>query len=278
MEESINSGRFKRRDFLAASAALGLRLGIIVGSVVRCSWRSGRRSKQRNPPASGRISCSSAPTPTRPTPAASANIPWYGRRTWTAWPAGSSLHRVLLRGAALRPARASLFSGMFPSDVESYCNATPFRDQVPTWGNCLHQHGYYCMAMGKMDLSGSGKLGFEEVFTTHGHVRSPDVTAPVPPPAMLSHRRSRKDRRSSDRAAARGRAGSSTRSFPFLTEKARQTVAALGIYVGFMAPLALFHHRQAALRDVSAGQDPHASHPARLSGKPAVALGSHPGL
>ena len=30
------------------------------------------------------------------------------------------------------PARASLFSGMFPSDVGSWCNATVIQDQVPT--------------------------------------------------------------------------------------------------------------------------------------------------
>jgi arylsulfatase A-like enzyme len=35
------------------------------------------------------------------------------------------------------PARASIMSGMFPSDVDSWCNATPFQGQVPTWGKSV---------------------------------------------------------------------------------------------------------------------------------------------
>src|SRR5512132_2429225 len=40
------------------------------------------------------------------------------------------------------PARASMMSGMFPSDVSSYCNSTPFRSPVPSWGNRLREAGY----------------------------------------------------------------------------------------------------------------------------------------
>ena len=75
------------------------------------------------------------------------------------------------------PARASLITGMFPSDVDSWCNATPFQGQVPTWGHKLQEGGYYCKATGKMDLTGRADLGFEQVNTSHSHDTGPDVTA-----------------------------------------------------------------------------------------------------
>src|SRR4030095_502164 len=39
------------------------------------------------------------------------------------------------------PARTSLITGLFPSDVDSFCNATPFQGQRPTWGQMLRQAG-----------------------------------------------------------------------------------------------------------------------------------------
>jgi len=75
------------------------------------------------------------------------------------------------------PARASLFTGMFPSDVDSWCNSTPFKGDRPTWGHRLREAGYYTMATGKLDLTSNGDLGFEEVDTTHGHEVGPDVTS-----------------------------------------------------------------------------------------------------
>src|ERR1044071_696681 len=60
------------------------------------------------------------------------------------------------------PSRTGLMTGMFPSDFDSYCNATPFRGQAPTWGTRLRQSGYHTFATGKMDLTGgSVDLGFE---------------------------------------------------------------------------------------------------------------------
>jgi choline-sulfatase len=137
------------------------------------------------------------------------------------------------------PARASLFSGMFPSDVESYCNATPFRDQVPTWGNCLQDRGYYCMATGKMDLSGSDKLGFEEVLTKHGHIESPDVSALFRRP--LCYRiddRKKIDAELSERPHGDERVLKTAISF--LDQKAAKLSQPWALYVGFSAPLPYF--------------------------------------
>lgn len=67
------------------------------------------------------------------------------------------------------PARAGLISGMFPSDVDSYCNATPFQGQRPTWGHALRSAGYYTKATGKMDLTAKTELGFDQQLTAHAH-------------------------------------------------------------------------------------------------------------
>jgi choline-sulfatase len=75
------------------------------------------------------------------------------------------------------PARAGLMTGLFPSDVESYCNATPFRGDVPTWGDRLREAGYYTRAVGKMDLTHRTDVGFEQVLTKHEHEPGPDITA-----------------------------------------------------------------------------------------------------
>jgi len=75
------------------------------------------------------------------------------------------------------PARASMMTGMFPSDVGSYCNSTPFDGRVPTWANLLRDQGYYCWATGKLDLSEGRDYGFVESKTDHLHSSAPDVTS-----------------------------------------------------------------------------------------------------
>jgi len=75
------------------------------------------------------------------------------------------------------PARASMMTGMFPSDVGSYCNSTPFDGRVPTWANRLRDHGYQCWATGKLDLSERKDYGFVEFKTDHLHSSAPDITS-----------------------------------------------------------------------------------------------------
>src|SRR4029453_14339877 len=75
------------------------------------------------------------------------------------------------------PARTSLMSGMFPSDFNSFCNATPFRGQAPTWGTHLRQAGYYTRARRKVDLTRGVDLGFEQKGTAHAQYSGGDVTA-----------------------------------------------------------------------------------------------------
>src|SRR5215469_1272964 len=74
------------------------------------------------------------------------------------------------------PGRASLMTGRFASDVDSYGNTTVFQGGVPTWGNYLRDAGYTCRATGKLDLAANKDLGFEEVQINHGHFVRPDIT------------------------------------------------------------------------------------------------------
>jgi choline-sulfatase len=75
------------------------------------------------------------------------------------------------------PGRASFMTGMYASDVGSYCNSTPFDGRVPTWGNRLKDIGYQCWATGKLDLCKGKDLGFREERTSHGHWSNPDITS-----------------------------------------------------------------------------------------------------
>jgi choline-sulfatase len=75
------------------------------------------------------------------------------------------------------PGRASMMTGMYASDVGSYCNSTPFDGRVPSWGNRLKQAGYYCQASGKLDLEKGADYGFQEIQTAHGHSEHPDITS-----------------------------------------------------------------------------------------------------
>ena len=98
-----------------------------------------------------------------------------------------NLDRLAARGVDFRnaycgnpvcvPARASLMTGRFASDVGSYCNSTPFDGRVPTWGHRLRQAGYHTWATGKLDLWKGKDLGFHEVGTSHGHSQDPDITS-----------------------------------------------------------------------------------------------------
>jgi len=75
------------------------------------------------------------------------------------------------------PSRASLLTGVYPSDVDSFCNSTVWDGSHPTWGTRLREAGYRTWATGKLDLDPAHEIGFEEVDTDHGHASSPDVTS-----------------------------------------------------------------------------------------------------
>jgi choline-sulfatase len=134
------------------------------------------------------------------------------------------------------PARATLFSGMFPSDVDSWCNATPFQGQVPTWGHRLQEGGYFCKATGKMDLTGRVDLGFEQIRTRHGHDTSPDVTALFRRP--LCYRIDERPNIGLRIMRGEHQDESVTRTtLQFLAEQAPRLKRPWAMYVGYIGPL-----------------------------------------
>jgi choline-sulfatase len=75
------------------------------------------------------------------------------------------------------PARACMMTGMYPSDNNSFCNATPWDGSYPTWSKLLKENGYYTRSIGKLDLNNNFDTGFEEFESRHNHVNNPDITA-----------------------------------------------------------------------------------------------------
>ena len=75
------------------------------------------------------------------------------------------------------PGRTSMMTGMYSSDSNSFCNATPWDGSHAVWADYLTKAGYYARSIGKLDLNGNFDTGFEEFESKHGHVEKPDITA-----------------------------------------------------------------------------------------------------
>lgn len=73
--------------------------------------------------------------------------------------------------------RSSMMTGMYASDCNSFCNSTVWDGKHPLWGKRLKDAGYYCRAVGKLDLNDDFDTGFEEIGTSHGHRHNPDITS-----------------------------------------------------------------------------------------------------
>ncbi len=75
------------------------------------------------------------------------------------------------------PGRSGLMTGMYPSDVNSFCNSTVYDGSHPTWGKRLRDSGYHCWAVGKQDMNPAVDMGFIEAGVDHGHAKKPDITS-----------------------------------------------------------------------------------------------------
>ncbi len=75
------------------------------------------------------------------------------------------------------PSRSSMMTGMYASDLNSFCNSTVYDGSHPTWGKMFRDSGYYCWAVGKQDLNPAFDLGFVEAGVEHGHAKKPDITS-----------------------------------------------------------------------------------------------------
>jgi choline-sulfatase len=156
-----------------------------------------------------------------------------------------NLDRLAARGVNFRhaysgnpvcvPGRASLMTGMWASDVGSYCNSTPFDGRVPTWGNRMRDAGYHTWATGKMDLWHDKDLGFHEVHTSHGHSEDPDITSLFRAPVCFRP----KERNNADGEYADRRAPDLPRAegaINFLKDEAPKLGRPWCAYVGFSKP------------------------------------------
>ncbi|HWB86014.1 MAG TPA: sulfatase-like hydrolase/transferase [Bryobacteraceae bacterium] len=133
------------------------------------------------------------------------------------------------------PARAGMMSGMFPSDVFSYCNSTPFRNPVPTWGKRLRDVGYDCWATGKLDLTEGTDYGFHEVDTGHGHSTNPDITSLLRAP-MCFRATVRNDVNGAFRKTKHHDVMVLEHALRFLREDVRRTSKPWVVYAGFTSP------------------------------------------
>ena len=65
------------------------------------------------------------------------------------------------------PSRLSMLTGLMPSDIGAYDNASPLSPTIPTFAHHLRLGGYRTVLAGKMHLVGPDQLhGFEERLTT----------------------------------------------------------------------------------------------------------------
>ncbi len=155
------------------------------------------------------------------------------------------LDRLAARGVNFRyaysgnpvcaPGRACMMTGMFASDVGSYCNSTPFDGRVASWGNRLRDAGYSNWATGKMDLWKGKDFGFREEGTSHGHSQDPDITSLFRMPVCFRAGERKEvngtftDRPSPDQ-------GKVDKALRFLREESRKQNRPWCMYVGITKP------------------------------------------
>jgi choline-sulfatase len=151
------------------------------------------------------------------------------------------------------PARAALMTGMFPSDVGSYCNSTPFDGRVPTWANRLKDRGYHCWATGKLDLSEGKDYGFVEFKTDHLHSSAPDITSLFRNP--LCYRVDKQSQFKGEfRARTRGDEQVVRDTLRFVRQDLKKVQTPWAVYVGLINPHPPFVAHE-KYRDLTSLQD-----------------------
>jgi choline-sulfatase len=133
------------------------------------------------------------------------------------------------------PGRACMMTGMFASDCNSFCNSTVWDGSHPLWSLRLKNQGYYCEAIGKLDLNGRFDLGFDHFEEENDHQRNPDITSLFRRPTAyrVGERESidgtRREKRHED-------AQRTARALRFLKEQAPRLGRPWLLYLGFTEP------------------------------------------
>ena len=133
------------------------------------------------------------------------------------------------------PSRSGMMTGVYASDVDSYCNSTVWDGSHPTWGTMLRQAGYYTRAVGKLDLNPAHDMGFEEFNTSHGHANNPDITSLFRRPVVhrVNERRVVDGRSRDDRHRDEDR---TQHGVDFIRSEARKQQQPWSLYVGLSQP------------------------------------------
>ena len=134
------------------------------------------------------------------------------------------------------PARSGMMTGVYASDVDSYCNSTVWDGSHPTWGTMLRRVGYYTRAVGKLDLNPAHDMGFEEFNTSHGHASNPDITSLFRRPLVHrdQERRGVDGRSRDDRHRDEGR---TQHGVDFIRGGARKQQQPWALFVGLTQPI-----------------------------------------
>jgi len=131
--------------------------------------------------------------------------------------------------------RSSMMTGMYASDCNSFCNSTVWDGSHPLWGTRLRGAGYYCRAIGKMDLNDDFDTGFEEIKTNYGHRHNPDITSLFRRPVAYRVR----ERDGVDGGFRKKRHEDASRTetaIDFLSNESRKLNQPWALYVGLTEP------------------------------------------
>ena len=144
------------------------------------------------------------------------------------------------------PARASMMTGMYPSDNSSFCNSTPWDGTHPAWAKRLKQAGYYARSIGKLDLNGNFDTGFEEFKSKHSHVDNPDITSLFRRP--LCYRIGERPNVNGGPRATRHEDGTwAAMAERFIRKESRSQNQPWALYVGFHQPHVAYFDRKGFL-------------------------------
>lgn len=133
------------------------------------------------------------------------------------------------------PGRTSMMTGMFASDCNSFCNSTVWDGSHPVWGTYLKKEGYYCQAIGKMDLNNNFDTGFNDFSPLPDRQNHADITSLFRRP--VGYRVN--ERSGVDGNSRKGRhmdAAKTQQGLKFLQEEASNIKKPWALYLGLTEP------------------------------------------
>ena len=157
-----------------------------------------------------------------------------------------NLDRIAARGVVFEnaycqspvcgPSRASLMTGVYASDVNSFCNSTMWDGSHPTWGTHLRRAGYHTEATGKVELNDDFDTGFKEVHARHPHRHGPDITTLFRRPPAYRVLGGRDVVQGRTRSRPHGDKATTQTALDFIRNRGRTLAQPWAYYVGLQLP------------------------------------------